>query len=211
MSYLELTNVTKKINDETVLNDINLKIDQGKIIGFVGTNGSGKTMLFRAILGLIKISSGQVILKGQEVGLNTERQVNVGAIIETPGFIKSYTALKNLQYLASIKNIVGKDEIIAAMKVFDLEKVKDKKVKKFSLGMRQKLAIVQAFMERQELLVLDEPTNGLDKESVQIFENLMKQLRARGVTVLLASHDDRVIKSVADEYYQIDGGKIVSD
>ncbi|MCX8723270.1 ATP-binding cassette domain-containing protein [Lactobacillus sp. B4005] len=211
MSYLELTNVTKKINDETVLNDINLKIDQGKIIGFVGTNGSGKTMLFRAILGLIKISSGQVILKGQEVGLNTERQVNVGAIIETPGFIKSYTALKNLQYLASIKNIVGKDEIIAAMKVFDLEKVKDKKVKKFSLGMRQKLAIVQAFMEKQELLVLDEPTNGLDKESVQIFENLMKQLRARGVTVLLASHDDRVIKSVADEYYQIDGGKIVSD
>lgn len=211
MSYLELTNVTKKINDETVLNDINLKIDQGKIIGFVGTNGSGKTMLFRAILGLIKISSGQVILKDQEVGLNTERQVNVGAIIETPGFIKSYTALKNLQYLASIKNIVGKDEIIAAMKVFDLEKVKDKKVKKFSLGMRQKLAIVQAFMEKQELLVLDEPTNGLDKESVQIFENLMKQLRARGVTVLLASHDDRVIKSVADEYYQIDGGKIVSD
>lgn len=211
MSYLELTNVTKKINDETVLNDINLKIDQGKIIGFVGTNGSGKTMLFRAILGLIKISSGQVILKGQEVGLNTERQVNVGAIIETPGFIKSYTALKNLQYLASIKNIVGKDEIIAAMKVFDLEKVKDKKVKKFSLGMRQKLAIVQAFMEKQELLVLDEPTNGLDKESVQIFENLMKQLRARGVTVLLASHDDRVIKSVANEYYQIDGGKIVSD
>lgn len=211
MSYLELTNVTKKINDETVLNDINLKIDQGKIIGFVGTNGSGKTMLFRAILGLIKISSGQVILKGQEVGLNTERQVNVGAIIETPGFIKSYTALKNLQYLASIKNIVGKDEIIAAMKVFDLEKVKDKKVKKFSLGMRQKLAIVQAFMEKQELLVLDEPTNGLDKESVQIFENLMKQLRARGVTVLLASHDDRVIKAVADEYYQIDGGKIVSD
>ena len=211
MGYLELTNVTKKINDETVLNDINLKIDQGKIIGFVGTNGSGKTMLFRAILGLIKISSGQVILKGQEVGLNTERQVNVGAIIETPGFIKSYTALKNLQYLASIKNIVGKDEIIAAMKVFDLEKVRDKKVKKFSLGMRQKLAIVQAFMEKQELLVLDEPTNGLDKESVQIFENLMKQLRARGVTVLLASHDDRVIKSVADEYYQIDGGKIVSD
>lgn len=211
MGYLELTNVTKKINDETVLNDINLKIDQGKIIGFVGTNGSGKTMLFRAILGLIKISSGQVILKGQEVGLNTERQVNVGAIIETPGFIKSYTALKNLQYLASIKNIVGNDEIIAAMKVFDLEKVKDKKVKKFSLGMRQKLAIVQAFMEKQELLVLDEPTNGLDKESVQIFENLMKQLRARGVTVLLASHDDRVIKSVADEYYQIDGGKIVSD
>lgn len=211
MSYLELTNVTKKINDETVLNDINLKIDQSKIIGFVGTNGSGKTMLFRAILGLIKISSGQVILKGQEVGLNTERQVNVGAIIETPGFIKSYTALKNLQYLASIKNIVGKDEIIAAMKVFDLEKVKDKKVKKFSLGMRQKLAIVQAFMEKQELLVLDEPTNGLDKESVQIFENLMKQLRARGVTVLLASHDDRVIKSVADKYYQIDGGKIVSD
>ena len=211
MSYLELTNVTKKINDETVLNDINLKLDQGKIIGFVGTNGSGKTMLFRAILGLIKISSGQVILKGQEVGLNTERQVNVGAIIETPGFIKSYTALKNLQYLASIKNIVGKDEIIAAMKVFDLEKVRDKKVKKFSLGMRQKLAIVQAFMEKQELLVLDEPTNGLDKESVQIFENLMKQLRARGVTVLLASHDDRVIKSVADEYYQIDGGKIVSD
>lgn len=210
MSYLELTNVTKKINDETLLNNINLKIDQGKIIGFVGTNGSGKTMLFRAILGLIKISSGQVILKGQKVGLNTERQVNVGAIIETPGFIKSYTALKNLQYLAAIKNTVGEEEIIAAMKVFDLDKVKDKKVKKFSLGMRQKLAIVQAFMEKQELLVLDEPTNGLDKESVQIFENLMNQLRAQGVTVLLASHDDQVIKAVADEYYQIDGGNIIN-
>ncbi|WEV51784.1 ATP-binding cassette domain-containing protein [Lactobacillus sp. ESL0731] len=207
MSFLKVQNATKKIKDETILDDINLTIDRGTISGFIGTNGSGKTMLFRAILGFIKLSSGSIIVDEQPVGLNEERKVNVGAIIETPNFINSYSALQNLQYLAAIKNLIGEKEIITAMSVFGLNKYKDKKVKKFSLGMRQKLAIVQAFMEDQELLVLDEPTNGLDASSIKIFEQLMERLRSQGKTILIASHDDRVVKTIADNVYQMDMGK----
>ncbi|MBA1393848.1 ATP-binding cassette domain-containing protein [Lactobacillus sp. XV13L] len=208
MSFLELSNVTKTIKNETVLQDVNFAVERGSITGFIGTNGSGKTMLFRTILGLVKVNAGTITLKGQRVGLNSPRVANVGAIIETPGFISSYSALKNLQYLAAIKNLVGTTEILAAMRVFGLDEVKDKRVKKFSLGMRQKLAIVQAFMEKQELLVLDEPTNGLDKESIAVFEKLMLRLRQEGRTILLASHDDRVIRSIADDFYELDGGRI---
>ncbi len=208
MSYLKLEAVSKEIKHEPVLKNISLEIAKGTISGFVGENGSGKTMLFRAILGFIKINHGTITIAENPVGLNSEIPVNIGTIIETPGFINAYTALNNLKYLAAIKNLVTESQIIETMKVFDLDKLKDTRVKKFSLGMRQKLAIIQAFMENQDLLVLDEPTNGLDTKAVQIFEKKMLQLREAGKTILIASHDQQVIRDIADNIYQLDNGSL---
>ncbi|MBP2058361.1 ABC-2 type transport system ATP-binding protein [Lactobacillus colini] len=207
MAYIELKNVSKQAKNDYILNDISLEIEKGQIVGFVGENGSGKTMLFRAILGFIK-TSGEIKIDDQVVRLNSEMPVNVGTIIETPGFINSYTGLKNLEYLAAIKNLVNKDQIIAAMKDFGMDKYKDTKVKKYSLGMRQKLAIIQSYMEGQDLLVLDEPTNGLDDEAVEIFKQKMKSLSSQGKTILIASHDKDVINDLADKIYRVKLGKV---
>lgn len=207
MAYISLKNVSKKIKNNIVLNHVNLEINKGTISGFIGANGSGKTMLFRAILGFIK-TDGKILIDQKSVSLNQTLPVNTGTIIETPGFINNYSAIDNLKYLAAIKKIVNEEEIIAAMKVFDLDKKKDLKVKQFSLGMRQKLAIVQAFMENQDLLVLDEPTNGLDKEAVEIFCKKMKELAQKGKTILIASHDRETIYDLADNLYQVSNGKV---
>ena len=207
MAYIELKNVSKKVKNDYLLNNISLEIEQGTINGFVGENGSGKTMLFRAILGFIK-TDGEIKIKGQRVNLNSEMPVNVGTIIETPGFINSYTGLKNLEYLAAIKNLVDREQVIDAMQVFGMDKHRDTKVKKYSLGMRQKLAIIQSYMENQELLVLDEPTNGLDDEAVEIFKRKMKSLANEGKTILIASHDKKVINDLADTVHRVKNGTV---
>lgn len=205
MSYINVKNVSKTIKGTPILKNVSFTIDQGTITGFVGENGSGKTMLFRALLGLIKVE-GEISIADQPIKLNASMPVNTGAIIETPGFINSYTALNNLRYLAAIKNLVGDDEIIEAMKVFGLDEKKDLKVKKYSLGMRQKLAIIQAYMENQELLILDEPTNGLDDDAIAIFKAQMKKLAAEGKTILIASHDKDVIEDLAGKIYRMKSG-----
>lgn len=207
MAYIELKNVSKKVKNDYLLNNISLEIEKGTINGFVGENGSGKTMLFRALLGFIK-TDGEIKINGQKINLNSEMPVNVGTIIEMPGFINSYTGLKNLEYLAAIKNLVTREQIIDAMKVFGMEKYKDTKVKKYSLGMRQKLAIIQSYMEGQDLLVLDEPTNGLDDEAVKIFKQKMQKLASEGKTILIASHDKEVINDLADKIYRVKNGAV---
>lgn len=210
MAYIEVRNVSKTIKGVPILQDINLAIEQGTITGFVGANGSGKTMFFRALLGFIK-TEGQITIAGQAVKLNTELPVNTGTIIETPGFIDNFTGLENLQYLAAIKNTTTKEQIISAMKVFGLEQKANLKVKKYSLGMRQKLAIIQAFMEDQELLVLDEPTNGLDDAAVTLFQKQMKALASEGKTIIIASHDKETIRTLADTIYHVNDGKITKE
>lgn len=210
MAYIEVRNVSKTIKGVPILQDINLAIEQGTITGFVGANGSGKTMFFRALLGFIK-TEGQITIAGQAVKLNTELPVNTGTIIETPGFIENFTGLENLQYLAAIKNTTTKEQIISAMKVFGLEQKANLKVKKYSLGMRQKLAIIQAFMEDQELLVLDEPTNGLDDAAVTLFQKQMKALASEGKTIIIASHDKETIRTLADTIYHVNDGKITKE
>lgn len=208
MAYIEVRAVTKKIKDKEVLKDVSMSIDKGQIVGIIGHNGSGKTMLFRAILGLIKIKSGEVYINEEKVQFEEETKENIGALIENPGFMKNETALQNLSYLATIKGLVGKKEILQAMAFFSLDKQKDMKVKKYSLGMKQQLGIVQAFMENQQLILLDEPTNGLDKKAVRKFLELIKLLKEQGKTVLIASHDLVVIDALAEVVYEMENGML---
>lgn len=210
MSYISLKNVSKTIKHKQILQDVSLNIENGTITGFVGPNGSGKTMLFRAILGMIKLNHGEIKINGKKMSLGANSRIDIGTILETPGFINSYTALDNLKYLAAIKNEIGEKQILEAMQLFDMVAHKDEKVKSFSLGMRQKLAIIQAIMEDQELIVLDEPTNGLDEDSVHTLEEKLRKLRDAGKTILIASHDRMVIQSVADHVYHVNEGEVTA-
>lgn len=209
MSYLTLNHVSKTIKGQPVLNDINLSVEKGEVVAFTGDNGSGKTMLLRAILGFVK-SSGEISLAGQPVRFNEQLPVNCGAIIETPNFIPHLTTLENLKYLAAINNTISEAEIIESMKIFALEQKKDSKVKSFSLGMRQKLAIIQAVMEKPDLLLLDEPTNGLDAKAIQRFISLIKEMQKQGTTTLLVSHDPLLLQNLPQKIYHLTDGQLDS-
>lgn len=198
---INVENISKTIKGNTVLKDISLKIETGKIYGFIGHNGSGKTMLFRAIIGLIPINIGKI---------NKKEQLKIGAIIENPGFLLTYTGFQNLKLLASINGIISDEIINETMLRVGLDPTNKKKVKSYSLGMKQKLAIAQAIMESPDVLVLDEPTNGLDYESVLNVYSLLKEERKRGKTILIASHNKDDIKALSDEIYKLDNGKLYS-
>lgn len=210
MSYIEFQNVTKTIGKKQVLNHIQLQLDQGKIYGFVGANGSGKTMLMRALCGFIKLDEGKILINGKEVQFNQDLPVNIGLILETPGFVPYQSALQNLQFLLSL-NQQSDQFVEPLLKFFDLWEVKDTKVKDFSLGMRQKLGIIQAVMENQDLLVLDEPTNGLDKQTIEKFIQLIQALKEMGKTIIIASHHEYEIKELADEIIEISEGALVNE
>lgn len=210
MSYIEFQNVTKTLNKKQVLNHIQLQLDKGKIYGLVGANGSGKTMLMRALCGFIKLDEGTISIDNQPVQFNQDLPVTVGLILETPGFVPSQSAMQNLQFLLSLNH--QSDQFVEPLlKFFDLWNVKDTKVKDFSLGMRQKLGIIQAVMEDQELLILDEPTNGLDKQTIEKFIQLVQALKEKGKTILIASHHEYEIKELADEMIEISEGTLIHE
>lgn len=207
--YIEIKNLKKKIKNKEVLKDVNLSFDKGTINGIVGSNGSGKTMLFRAICGLIKLDKGNILIGGKPVIFNEKLPVNIGIIIENPGFSQNETAIENLKYLADLNNNFDIEYTNTLLKEFGLLDVKNQKVKTFSLGMKQKLGIIQALMEHQELVIFDEPTNGLDKNSVKKFMKLVNELRTQGTTFLIASHNEYEIKELCDSIIEIEEGKIV--
>lgn len=206
MSYLEIKAASKVINKTTVLNNIQLSLEKGHIYGFIGHNGSGKTMLFRAICGFIKLTSGQIIINGEVIGKDISFPRNAGVIIENPGFIPQYSGFKNLAYLAAIDNKIPQSKIWEALEVVGLKDRAHIKTKKYSLGMKQRLGIAQAIMEDQDLLIFDEPTNALDKEGSQMFKNLMMQLKGQGKTILIASHNENEINYLSDEIYEMESG-----
>ena len=192
-SIIKVENVSKKFGADTALNNVSIEFESGKIYGIVGRNGSGKTVLFKTIIGFLKPTSGKVIVDGKEIGKDTDFADNIGIIIETPGFLSSYTGFKNLEYLASIKNVIGK-----------------KKVGKYSLGMRQRLGIAQAIMENPDILILDEPMNGLDNQGVEEVREILLNLRDGGKTIILASHNKEDIEVLCDEVYEMDHGKLTA-
>lgn len=207
--YIEITKVNKKIKNKKILNNINLSFEKGTVNGIVGANGSGKTMLFRAICGLIKTDSGEITINNKPVVFNEKTPVSVGLIIETPGFFNNETALQNLKYLSDLNGNYDEEYILSLFSRFDILEKKDEKVKTFSLGMKQKLGIIQAIMEHQELVILDEPTNGLDKKSVAQFISIVKELSANGTTFLLASHNEYELKELCNSLTEIEEGKII--
>ncbi len=208
MKFIEIKNLSKKIKGKYVLKNINLTIEKGKIYGFIGHNGSGKTMLFRVISNFINLTEGELYVDGVSIKPNVEYPVKLGVIIEYPGFIDSYSGFKNLEYLASINNSIGEKEIYDVLKEVGLYDNKDEKVKKYSLGMKQKLGIAQAIMEDQELLIFDEPINALDDESVIMFRNILKRKKEEGKTILISSHNKENLEDLFDYTVKMSNGHI---
>ena len=203
---VKVENYIKKIGQDSVLNNITLEFESGKIYGLKGKNGSGKTMIMRAVCGLIRPTSGRVIIDGEEIGKNISFPRSVGALIENPGFLNNLTGYQNLKILSDIKQIITSDQIVETIKKVGLDPNDKRKVKKYSLGMRQKLGIAAAIMENPELVILDEPTNALDQESKERLHHILQELKSKGTLIILASHDRDELESLCDSIYVIEDG-----
>lgn len=198
--------ITKRYGTNEVLKNVSITCEPGKIYGLIGRNGSGKTVLLKSICGLVVPTSGEVRVWGQSIGKDVDFPENIGFIIESPGFLLQESGLSNLKHLASIRGKIGIDEIRKSMYIVGLDPDLKLHVGKYSLGMRQRLGIAQAIMESPNLLVLDEPMNGLDNQGVQHIRSLLKSLKESGTTILLASHFKEDIELLCDEVYQMDCG-----
>lgn len=205
---IHISNLSLKINKDVILSDISLHIKKGKITGLVGRNGCGKTMLMKCITGFVKPTEGEVIFDGKKIGEEIDFPANTGIIIETPSFVPYYSGLKNLMELASLQRKIGKKEVEEVLKQVGLYEARNKLVRKYSLGMRQRLGIAQALMEQPDTLILDEPMNGLDNEGVALIRGILAERKNQGKTILLVSHNAEDIKVLCDEIYEMDKGKI---
>ena len=201
--------MNKQFGKEHVLRDVNISFEAGKIHGLVGRNGCGKTVLLRIICGLYRATSGTVCVNGQYVGQEVEFPARTGILIESPGFIPYYSGYKNLQVLAELNYRTTDAMVRNAISLVGLSADEKKSVGKYSLGMRQRLGIAQALMENPQLLILDEPMNGLDNQGVQEMRQLFLKLKDEGKTILLASHNREDIAALCDTTVEIDRGKIV--
>ncbi|MGG7219061.1 ATP-binding cassette domain-containing protein [Bacillus sp. ATD] len=209
-AYLKVEHLTKKIRKQVLIDDISLQLDRGKIYGFTGKNGSGKTMLFKAICGLIKPSSGFIEINGKKLGGKISFPESAGAIIEYPGFLPNYTGFKNLKMIADIKGILTEDQIKNTIESVGLNPDDKRKFKDYSLGMKQRLGIAQAIMEDPELIILDEPTNALDKDGISLVKDLLIELKEKNKLILLASHESESLEFLSDEIFMIEKGKIIN-
>lgn len=205
-TIIEITNLCKSFKETKVLNDITIKIKKGNIIGIIGRNGSGKTVLFKCICGLVSPTKGTVKINNKILGKDMDIPDNIGVIIETPGFLPNYNGFKNLKFLAMIKNQINNEHIKDTIKLVGLNPDSKKHVGKYSLGMRQRLGIAQAIMENPDILILDEPMNGLDNDGVKDMRKLFLSLKEQGKTILLASHNKDDIEVLCDEVYMMDKG-----
>lgn len=206
---IEVQNVVKRFRDQVVLKNVSISFEKGKIHGIVGRNGSGKTVLFKCICGLMHPEEGVILVNGKRVGRDVDMSEDIGAIIEAPGFLPNYSGYKNLRFLANIRRKIGKEEILNVLKTVGLDPESRKHVGKYSLGMRQRLGIAQAIMEDPEILILDEPMNGLDNAGVQDIRALLLELKAQGKTILLASHNHEDIAALCDTVHEMDGGVLL--
>ena len=206
---IEVQNVVKRFRDQVVLKNLSISFEKGKIHGIVGRNGSGKTVLFKCICGLMHPEEGVILVNGKRVGRDVDMPEDIGAIIEAPGFLPNYSGYKNLRFLANIRRKIGKEEILNVLKTVGLDPESRKHVGKYSLGMRQRLGIAQAIMEDPEILILDEPMNGLDNAGVQDIRALLLELKAQGKTILLASHNHEDIAALCDTVHEMDGGVLL--
>ena len=201
-----VSHVYKSFDEEEVLHDVNHEFEEGKIHGIVGNNGSGKTVLFKCICGFLRPTKGKIMVDYQQVGKDMDFPEDMGIIIETPGFLPYASGMKNLQILASLNRKVNNNQIAKTIKRVGLDPKIKKPVSKYSLGMRQRLGIAQAIMEDPRILILDEPFNGLDKHGVEDMRGLIKELKERKKTILLASHNQGDIDELCDTVCEMDSG-----
>lgn len=205
-NMVKLSRVSKAFKQEKILKGITHSFEKGKIHGIMGFNGSGKTVMFKCICGLLRPEEGQIYVDGKQIGKDVDFPESLGMIIENPGFLPNLSGLANLKRLAKIRGNITEEEIKSSMLRVGLDPSLKKMVRQYSLGMRERLGIAQAIMEDPELLVLDEPFNGLDKHSVEDVYELLGELRDRGKTILLAAHSIPEIKWLCDTICEMDAG-----
>lgn len=209
--YLEIRNVNKTIDGNEVLKDISYSFECGKIYGLCGKNGCGKTMLMKVICGLNSFQLGEIYIDGQKLGDGNEFPPSVGALIENPGFINQFSGKENLMTLARIRGEASEDRVCDYMKRLGLEPSDKKKYRKYSLGMKQKIGIISAVMEHPSMIILDEPTNALDEDSVEVLNDILLERKNDGALIIIASHDKQELEKVADEIVYIKNGKIINN
>lgn len=207
-AVIEIEGLVKCFGEQTVLSDINVSIERGKIYGLVGRNGSGKTVLMRCILGIIHPDQGSVRVNGKQIGKDVEFAPKTGFLIEEPGFFLDKSGYQNLKYLYGINHKNDKKKLMEIMESVGLGNVGRKKVGKYSMGMRQRLGIAQAVMEDPEILLLDEPMNGLDHHGVEEMRKRLISYKEKGMTIVLASHNSEDINILCDKVYYMDHGTI---
>lgn len=201
---IRLEHVYKNFGSTEILKDLSLRCEKGRIYGFIGYNGSGKTVLFKCICGFYKCTKGEIYINGRQMGKDMDMLDQAGIIIEEPGFLRKWDGYHNLEFLYTIRNKKDKKYLYEVMEKVGLDPKSKKKVEKYSLGMRQRLAIAQAIMEDPDILILDEPMNGLDKEGVAEMRSLFLEMKATGKTILLASHNREDIEALCDEVYDME-------
>lgn len=203
---IQIDHVNKQFKDVKVLKDITVDFEAGEIHGLIGRNGSGKTMLMKCICGFMQPTAGSIFVDGMQVGKDVDIPQNLGVIIEAPGFLPGYSGFKNLKFLADIQKKADAAKIKAVMQRVGLDPESKKHVSKYSLGMRQRLGIAQAIMEDPDILILDEPMNGLDNHGVEDIRNLLLNLKEEGKTILIASHSAEDIAVLCDTVHEMDAG-----
>ena len=206
MAIISIENVSLSIGTAQILRDISVSFEKGQIHGIIARNGSGKTMLMKCICGFIRPTAGRIIVAGNQVGRDVDFPPDLGLLIETPGFVPYYSGLKNLELLAAINRQTSRERLNAYMEQLGLGNATDKRVSKYSMGMRQRLGIAQAVMENPRLLILDEPLNGLDEQGVEDIRALLLELRGQGKTILLSSHNREDIDLLCDSVCKMEGG-----
>lgn len=208
MAIIEIDNISKEFFGDIVLHSVSISFEKGKIYGIIGRNGSGKTVLLKIISGFLKPTTGTVTINGIPLGKKNEFPENTGILIEKPGFLPYKSGFQNLKYLSQIQKLINDQEIYKVLEQTGLTSAAKKLVGKYSMGMKQRLGIAQAIMENPEILILDEPMNGLDDQGASQMRKLFLRLRSEGKTILLASHMQEDIHELCDKVYRIDAGTI---
>lgn len=204
---IEIKNLTKTVKGHDLLKNINLEISEPNVYGIIGRNGSGKSVLFKTIAGLLLPTKGEIRVFGEDIGKGSFPQ-QFGALLDTPGFLPQYSSFKNLKLLSSIKNQVNDERLIEVISLVGLDPKDRRPVRKYSMGMRQRLGIAQAIMEKPKLLILDEPMNGLDESGVNDMRDMILEFKKQGLTVLLSSHNSEDISMLCETVYRIDNGML---
>ena len=209
MMNIKISHVSKIIKNNPVIKDISMELQSGAVYGFKGINGSGKTMLMRLISGLIRPSQGEISMNGKILGKDISFPNSIGVFLENPAFLDAYSGFNNLKLLASIKSVASDDDIRNTLLRVGLDPDSNKKYKKYSLGMKQRLGIAAATMEKPEIVILDEPTNSLDEDGVDLVKHIVRNEKERGALVIVSCHDEEILKGMSDEVFLLEQGRLI--